>query len=195
MNGERNYGLIVKHLRTMAGLSVQLLAKKIGKSAGWVSEIENENGRCRLTEQAFEQIVEALDGKSRRAMFRTWVANHKNLERVDRTFDGAVLKYIRRRQGISVPTAAQLTGLSMSHLSNLENGKRNMTHDLRVRLMKTYGYSPSSFKNLSTDPVRSKAVPCLYKLKILLGQMSDHQIEAVYNFARNLVSQNQNEEF
>jgi len=42
--------------------------------------------------------------------------------------------------------------------------------------MKAYGYSPSSFKNLSTDPVRSKAVPPLFKLKILLGGMSESQI-------------------
>jgi hypothetical protein len=60
--------------------------------------------------------------------------------------------------------------------------------------MGAYGYSPSSFKNLSTDPVRSKVVPALFKLKILLGNMSEDQIEAVFSYAKKLGPNPQNAE-
>ena len=53
--------------------------------------------------------------------------------------------------------------------------------------MKAYGYSPSSFKNLSTDPVRSKAVPLKFKLEILLGQLQEQEIEAVFRFVQNIL--------
>jgi len=94
----KNYGLIIWHLRKQAGFSVQKLAEKIGRSAGWLSEVENSSGACRLTEAEFERIVALLDGGKHREMFRTWVANHHNAERVDRTFDGAVIKCAGRSE-------------------------------------------------------------------------------------------------
>ena len=41
-------------------------------------------------------------------------------------------------------------------LSKLENGGRPVTLERRNQMMAAYGYHQSSFKNLSTDPVRSK---------------------------------------
>lgn len=35
-----NYRVIIQHLRTLAGLSVQQAAKKISRSVGWLSESE-----------------------------------------------------------------------------------------------------------------------------------------------------------
>ena len=55
-----NHGLIIRHLRLLAGLSVQLTAEKIGRSKGWISEIENNTGNCKLTESEFNRIVGAL---------------------------------------------------------------------------------------------------------------------------------------
>ena len=34
-----NYGVIIRHLRLLAGLSVQQAARKLGRSIGWLSEI------------------------------------------------------------------------------------------------------------------------------------------------------------
>ncbi len=48
-----NHGIIIQHLRLLAGLSVRQASKKIQRSLGWLSEIENNNGRSRLTENEF----------------------------------------------------------------------------------------------------------------------------------------------
>ena len=57
--------------------------------------------------------------------------------------------------------------------------------------MAAYGYSPSSFKNFITDPVRAKAVPSVYKLEILLNALRENQIEKVFTYAHGLVNQSQ----
>ncbi len=186
MESTKHYGLILKHLREHSGLSVRNLSKQIGKSIGWISEIENSTGTARLTDTEFERIVELLDGNQHRDMFKTWIAKHKNGENTDRTFDGAVLKFIRQKKGLSLSKAAHLSGLSVPYLSKIERGLRPVTLDLRKKIMIAYGYSPSSFKNLSTDPVRSKTVPLKFKLEILMQKMSESEIEAVYEHVRNL---------
>ena len=186
MDTERNYGLIIRHLRLQASLSVRIAAKKIEKSIGWLSEIENSRGKARLNEREFNRIVDLLGGKSQSQMFKTWVAIHKNSNRVDRTFDGAVLKFIRRKKAISLACAATLTGLSVGYLSKIERGIRPTNLALRNQIISAYGYSPSSFKNLNTDPVRSKAVPLRFKLEILIRSLTDVQIEALFGYAREL---------
>jgi len=174
------------NLGTTAGLSVQEFARKIKKSVGWVSQVENGVGDCRISEAELDRIVELLGAKKHREMFRTWVANHRNAERINQTFDGAVLKFIRIKKQIRLVDAAKKIGVSTPHLSKIERGLRPITIDQRKKIMSAYGYSPSSFKNLSTDPVRSKAVPASLKLEIIMARLSAGQIEAVYNYAREL---------
>lgn len=186
MDNDGNYGLILQHLRQQAGLSVQKFAEKINRSVGWVSEVENNRGTSRLTEKEFDRIVELLDAGKHREMFRTWVANHKNAERVDRTFDGAVLKFIRLKKQMLLKDAASRARMSVGYLSKIESGLMPVTVHVRKQLMLAYGYSPSSFKNLSTDPVRSKAVPLAYKLEILLRHLSEYQTEKVFQYVKSL---------
>lgn len=181
-----NAGVIIQHLRTLAGLSVRETATKIKRSVGWLSEIENSRGTARINEHEFNRIVDALGGAKQRALFKTWVANAKNRERLDTTFDGAVLKFIRVKKEISLEEASKLTKLSSSYLSKLENGLKPVTLEMRNRIMVGYGYSPSSFKNLATDPVRSKTVPLRYKLEILLNELDSDKINSVFEFVKNL---------
>lgn len=177
-----NYGLILKHLRKLSCLSLHTAAKRIGKSVGWLSEIENNKGLARITEREFQRIVESLDGAKHRPMFRTWVANFKNRERVIKTFDGAVFKFIRKKQNRTLSNAASLIGISKGQLSKIESGRKIISVPERGKIMQAYGYTPSSFKNLATDPVRSKAVPARYKLNILIRAIPDDQIDAVIDF-------------
>ncbi len=183
MDSLENHGIILRELRRLAELSVQQAAIKIGKSSGWLCEVETGSGRCRLKSSEFDRIVQILDGVQYRSMFRTWVANHKNAERVDKTFDGAILKFIRRKKELSLQTAARLAGVSCGYLCKLENGTKPTSLDLRNRIMTAYGYSPSSFKNFATDPVRSKAVPKEFKFKILKHVLSNEKLDEIYSSA------------
>ena len=183
-----SYGVIIQHLRALAGLSVQITAKKIGRSKGWLSEVENNHGNSRVTESEFNRIVDLLDGSKHRAMFKTWAATAKNRDQVAKTFDGAVLKYIRLRKEITLAKASQLTGLSTAYLSKIETGVKSVTLEMRNKIMVGYGYSPSSFKNLSTDPMRSKAVPLKFKLDILLHSMPEKRVEQVFKFVQELLN-------
>jgi hypothetical protein len=81
------------------------MATEIGRSVGWLSEIENSTGTARLTEQEFNRIVFKIGGDKDRYLFRTWVANQLNSDRVDRSFDGAVLKYLRIKKGMTLREA------------------------------------------------------------------------------------------
>jgi transcriptional regulator with XRE-family HTH domain len=181
-----NHGLIIRQLRKRAGLTIHAAAKKLDRSVGWLSEVENGRGAARLTEREFERIVDALDGAKHRALFRIWVANHKNRARAAKTFDGAVLKFIRVKKELGLIEAAQETGLSVGYLSKIETGAKPVTVEMRNRILAAYGYSPSSWKNLATDPVRSKAVPLRYKLEILLSGLSERQIETVFDFVQSV---------
>jgi transcriptional regulator with XRE-family HTH domain len=177
-----NHGIIIRELRTRAGFSVQKTAKMIQKSAGWLSEIESGRGTCRLTSTDFEHVIGILKGTSYRPMFKTWIANHKNQEKISKAFDGAVLKHIRskKERGLTLTAAAKQVGISKGYLSRLEKGACPMTLKLRIKIMKAYGYNPSSFKNLSSDPVRSKAVPTKYKFDIFLRTLTSEEAEKLF---------------
>jgi len=187
MNPLENHGLIIRKLRKLRGLNVRNAAENIGRSIGWLSEIENGTGTARLTEMEFDRIVTALDGSHHKAMFRTWVATYKKEEDIDKTFEGAVLRHIRLKKEFTLLDASLLTGLSRGYLCNLEMGRKPMTLKIRNQILKSYGYMPKSFKNFATDPVRSKVVPLAYKFKIWLHSLSPEQAE---NFYSQTLSQN-----
>ena len=188
MESLENHGIIIRELRKLSGLSVQKAAKILGHSTGWLWEVECGSGRCRLTTSEFDRIVDVLDGAKHRPMFRIWVANHKNDERKDKSFEGAVLKFIRKKKGLRLSAAANLSGLSCSYLSKLECGIKPMTLEWRNRILKAYGYQPSSFKNLATDPVRSKAVPTQYKIDILMRRLEANHLEKLFETVSQLIT-------
>lgn len=178
MNHLNNHGLVIRELRKRNGLSIQKTALLIEKSVGWLCEIENGLGTSRLRQDEFDRITGILGGANDRHMFKTWIANQKNLERINSEFDGAVLKYIRMKKKIKLADASRLTGFSKGYLSKLENGWKPVSLNLRNQIMTSYGYSPTSFKNLCTGPERSKAVPSYFKFKILMRRISKCRSEA-----------------
>ncbi len=183
MESTYSYGVIVRILRRRAGLSLQKAAHNFGRSSGWLSEIETGSGTCRLTAAEFDEIVVLLGGAKDRPQFKTWIAAIKNQDRTSKQFDGAVIKFIRIKKGISLAKASKLLTLSKGYLSKLENGLRPVTLEQRNHMMTAYGYNPSSFKNLSTDPVRSKAVPSRFKFEIMLRKFSPEQAEEFFQHA------------
>lgn len=180
MESLENHGIVLRELRKRLGLSIQAAAKRIGKSAGWLCEIENSRGESRLDEVTLNRIVSLLDGDGHRTMFKTWIANYRNYERTNHIFDGAVLRYVRTRRGLTVAAAAELLNMTKGYLSRLERGVCPVSLILRNRILVGYGFSTESFKNWSTDPVKSKAVPLRYKFEIFMRGISKEQADLIF---------------
>lgn len=181
-----NYGVILRKLRELKKLPIKRAANHIGRSAGWLSEVENGRGNARLSSHEFERIVEAYDGEAYRKQFGLWIAKSKKAglsSSEDINLNGAILKYLRQKAKMTIAQAAQKVGLSDRTISAMELGKRTIKPELKDRLTRLYGYSPSSFKNFTTEDKRSKKIPAHYKLNILLKQMDETKIENLLAFA------------
>lgn len=186
MSNNENYGIILKVIREQSRMSVRNFAQKIGRSSGWLSEVENEKGTARIKTEDFDYIVSTLGLDKQRSQFRTWVANYRNTQKIDRAYEGAVLKHIRLRRKIKLNEVSLKSGLSIKEISLIENGKREPTLATRNSILKACGYSPASFKNFATDPVRSKAVPAELKLRILIKRLSEREISQLFEFGEQL---------
>lgn len=189
MNENLNYGLIIRQLRREDGSSLQMFSKKIGRSVGWLCEIENCSGNSKLTKADFEKIVTQLGMDAYRPMFKTWAANTINSARIDNKLDGAILKHLRIKKRITLEEATQKTSLSCGFISKLENGHWPITLPIRKKLMLAYGYSPSSFKNLACNSQRNQVVPIKYKIGIILSHLSEEQKEKAFTVLRNIVEE------
>jgi transcriptional regulator with XRE-family HTH domain len=180
-----HYGVILRQLRALKKLPIKEAARRIEKSAGWLSEIENSKGSARIHPQEFERIVAAYEGEPYRKQFGIWAASsHKQKASVlDASFGGAVLKFLRKKAKMPLKEAARGVGFSACYLSCIETGSKPLAQPLRDKLMRIYGYSPASFKNFTTEDKRSKNVPVRYKLALLLRQLDEARVEKVLGFA------------
>lgn len=174
-----NYGVILRKLREINQLSIKQAAKKVERSAGWLSEIENGKGAARIHPEEFERIVASYNGGTYRKHFGLWVAKQSKPDKSNQkvSFSGAVLKYLRKKAKLTIADASQQAAISKSYMSYLENGVKPLSLELRNRLLGIYGYSPSSFKNFTTEDKRAANIPVRYKLEILLGQMNDQELK------------------
>lgn len=181
-----HHGVILRKLRMINQLSIKDAAQRIGRAAGWLSEVENGKGSARIHSQEFDRVVGIYGGEAYRKHFPLWVASSCKKQEVikkDIEFTGSILKYLRKKTGITLETAADKVGLSKSYLSYLEGGMKPVSLELRNRLMRCYGYSPSSFRNFATEDKRAKNIPIRYKLGQLLKQMDETQVSEVFGFA------------
>jgi transcriptional regulator with XRE-family HTH domain len=185
-----HYGVILRHLRLLKKLHVKEAAALIGRSTGWLSEVENSKGAARIDSQEFNRIVTAYGGEAHRKQFGIWVARaHKPSPRAkDISFDGSVLRYLRKKAKFSIAEAAQEAGISSCYLSYLETGVKRLSLEQRDKFMRIYGYSPSSFRNFTTVDKRAKNVPTKDKLGLLLKQMSGAEIQKIFEFALSMAS-------
>lgn len=180
-----SYGVILRKLREINQQPLKQAAKSIGRSAGWLSGIENGRGNARIRPEEFEQIVNSYNGQTYRKQFGAWITQAKKSMASKKviSFDGAILRYLREKKKMSLKQAAKSIGFSGTHLCNLEKGKRSLNLQIRDQLLSVYGYSPSSFRNFTTEDKRSKNIPARYKLEILLNHQTPQEIETVFNNA------------
>ncbi len=187
-----SYGVILRKLRELKKLPLKQAAKHIGRSAGWLSEVENSRGNARLTKVEFDRIVTAYGGDTYRKHFGLWVAKSKSptVSAECISMNGAILKFLRKKANITLAQAGERVGLSGRTISAMELGKRGIRPELRDELTRVYGYSPSSFKNFTTDDKRSKNVPALYKIDLLIHKLDPAKIARIYAFAVQLTTEN-----
>lgn len=183
-----HYGVVLRQLRILKKLPIKEAARRIERSAGWLSEIENSKGSARIHPAEFERIVAAYEGEPYRKQFGIWAArSHKqDAPILDASFGGAVLKFLRKKAKMPLREAAEEVGLSACYISCIETGSKPLSQPMRDKLMRIYGYSPASFKNFTTEDKRSKNVPVRYKLALLLRQLDEARIEKVLGFARSV---------
>jgi transcriptional regulator with XRE-family HTH domain len=178
-----NYGVILRKLRELKALPIKQAAKFVGRSAGWLSEVENGRGNAKLRPAEFKRIVAAYGGETYRKQFGLWIAKSKSpgpLSAENTDLNGAILKYLRKRAKLTLAQAGKSVGLSSRTISAIELGKRTIRPEIKDQLTRLYGYSPSSFKNFATEDKRAKNIPVRYKLEILLGQMDEQGLKQVF---------------
>ena len=181
-----HHGVILRKLRILAKLPLKAAAKRIERSSGWLSEIENGKGAARIDAQEFERIIGVYDGEKHRKHFSLWIANACKAPsaKKETSFDGAILKFLRiKKAKMTLEQVSTIVGLSKSYLSYIESDLRPLPKELRIKLMGVYGYSPSSFKNFATEDKRANNIPAQFKLKILLKKLGPTQIDKLLTHA------------
>jgi len=183
-------GIILKRLRLVNGDTLKIAAAKAGKSVGWLSEVENGRGKAKLSHKEFERIIEAYHAEPYRKRFAAWLAaESKSSARENVNFDGAIFKHLRIKSGHSLIQVACHIGKSKSYISNIENGRKSITPDIKRELLTVYGYRESSLKNFSSKDERSRAIPARYKLHTLMRSMSEDAHFRILEFALALSNQ------
>ena len=185
----KDSGVILRKLRELNKLTVKQAAQKTGRSAGWLSEIENGKGAARLTGTEFERLVEVYGGNLYRKQFGLWIAKSRmKVKPAEIEFSGSILKYLRNKVGFTLIEVARELKIAKSYLSMIENGIKPVSVELRNRLLKQYGYSPASFKNFRTEDKRAGNIPTRSKLDLLLRRINEEQVEDVFRFVLQKVS-------
>ena len=187
-----HYGVILQKLREINQLTIKQAAQRIERSSGWLSQIENGKGAARLNAVEFERIVKLYEGEPYRKQFGGWITRSKLLPTTTKTisFDGSVIKHLRIKAKMTLAEAARKVEISYGHLSDIENGEKRLSEELRNRLMKIYGYSPASFRNFTDEDKRAKNIPVAFKLEMLLRKLSEQETEKVFQFAFEQFQQN-----
>jgi transcriptional regulator with XRE-family HTH domain len=185
--------VILKKLREHNKLSLDAAAELICRSKGWLSEIENNKGRSVLRPQEYQRIFNLYQGDKHKRYFGNWIKNASSTPEQHFSTDGAIYKFLRTNKAkITLISAAQKIGISKGFLSKIEHGKKVPNPELKEKILATYGYRLSSWKNFATkDSKRGAAIPINYRLEILIQSLSENQKVALYQFAKNELQGNE----
>ncbi len=177
--------VILKKLREQNKLTLNQATELIGRSKGWLSEVENNKGRSILRPKEFKRIYDLYNGDKYKRYFGAWVKiAHTPKVKQNSIFDGAIYKFLRNKKAnLTTEYAAKKIGISSSYLSKIENGLKHPHKALKEKILKVYGYSSNSWKNFTTQDKRGKSVPIIYKLNILLGRLDESALAEILDFA------------
>ncbi len=60
------------------------------------------------------------------------------------TQEGRLLAYLRESRNLSMRKAGEMIGYSSATVNHAENGRMDLGHDLILRFLNAYGYTPNS---------------------------------------------------
>ena len=180
--------VILKQLRIVNGYKIKEAATLVGRSAGWLSEIESHSGASTLRPKEYERIYHIYNGDRYKKQFGVWLRNSaQNVAKPKHNFDGAIYHFLRTYKAkVTQNQAAKMIGVSTGYLSKIENGEKRVNDSLKAKILAAYGYKVSSFRNFATADKRAKSVPTSYRLSILIRSLRESEIEALFEFALTL---------
>lgn len=97
---------------------------------------------------------------------------------------GKILRIIRINTGDSMRTMANKLNLSVSYLSAIENGKRNVPADFAERISSKYTLSDKDKENLS-DAISQTAS----RIKMDITELSEKQRKLIYALSKNQIDE------
>lgn len=97
---------------------------------------------------------------------------------------GKVLRIIRINTGDSMRTMADKLNVSISYLSAIENGKRNVPSDFAERVSAKYTLSDKDKENLNNAISQTAS-----KIKMDITELSEKQRKLIYALSKNQIDE------
>ena len=139
-------GNFVKVKRIENGLSISRVAKKIGMSEATVYAIEAGDRSL-----SFKVVDKVMDSIGIDQKYRKFLVYPEDILERSKISKGEFLKLMRLEKGLNIPELAKLVGISVSTLSCIEIGTRNLTNDVYKRLADSLGLDGIKYADLDIE--------------------------------------------
>ncbi len=90
------------------------------------------------------------------------------------------IREIRQKKGLRLADLAEMIGVSVAHMSQIERGIRNLNNHLLIRLSEALDVPPQNL-------VTGEGTADLTRLNFVLGKLSDEDLARVEAFANALL--------
>ena len=185
-----NYSAIAKKMRNDKKLSLKKASILIGKSAGWLSQLENNKLEVKLDLDGLKFIAECygLEGEMKR--YFLWASGKNNKQAKQVWYEGAIYKHMRLKSKFTLKQASQFLGVSKGQLANIEACRRSVSSNLKENMLAAYGFKKSSFQNYIHREERIKSIPVEFRIKLLMQNLKKEKLEQIFEYAQVLNNQN-----
>jgi len=112
----KNRGATLRRLRELNKLSQRDAAHLVNCSVGWLSGIENDIPTCKITDEKLAELLSKYNYDSYKRDIQGWLSR-VNSHRQEFTFEGATLKYLRKKSGKSLEEVADLVKMSVAQIA------------------------------------------------------------------------------
>jgi len=183
-----NYGVILKKIRNEKKLSLRQAAQQINRGLGWLSEVENNKVRARITKKEFDRIIQAYGADDDIRKHQLQINASKRSNECHVWHEGAIIKHLRKRSSLDLKAAAKLIGISLGYLSNLENSRKPIDVQLRQKILCAYGYKASSYRNYTNKKARINSISVESRIRSVINNLDKQKLEMIFQYASQLAT-------